>query len=62
MDLINNDCTPTARKIAEALGETTHIKDFAKFTAEVVINEYGQHNFVPFITELVNTLQNEINR
>lgn len=62
IDLTNNNCSPEARRIAEALQDNMDIKDFAKYTAEVLRNEYGGHNFVPFITKLINELDNETYR
>jgi len=62
MNLINNNCSPQARRIAEALQEDMHVQDFAKYTAEVLRNEYGSHNFLVFITKLINELDNETDR
>ena len=62
MNLINNNCSPQARRIAEALQEDMHVQDFAKYTAEVLRNEYGSHNFLLFITKLNNELDNETDR
>jgi hypothetical protein len=59
MNLINNDCSAEARRIAEALQEDMHVEDFAKYTAEVLRNEYGSHNFLPFITKLINELEDD---
>jgi hypothetical protein len=59
MNLINNNCSPQARRIAEALQEDMHVQDFAKYTAEVLRNEYGSHNFQAFITKLINELDND---
>ena len=59
MDLINNNSSPEARRIAEALTDSMHVEDFAKYTAEVLRNEYGSRNFLPFITKLINELDND---
>lgn len=59
MDLINNNCSPEARRIAEALTDSMHVEEFAKYTAEVLRNEYGGRNFLPFITKLINELQDD---
>lgn len=59
MDLINNNCSIESRRIAEALTDSMHVEDFAKYTAEVLRNEYGSHNFLPFIIKLINELDNE---
>ena len=60
MDLINNNCSPEARRIAEALQDNLPAEQFATHVAAVLRNEYGAHNFVPFITKLINELENDI--
>ncbi len=60
VDLTVNKCSPTARRIAQSLESAEDAEDFAKYTAEVLRNEYGGHNFVPFITKLINELENDI--
>ncbi len=62
IDLTNNNCSPQARRIAEALQDNMDIKDFAKYTAEVLQNEYGSHNYAKFITKLIDELHNDITR
>lgn len=34
-----------------------HYRDFAKIIAEVLKQDYGKHNFNPFVKELVNELK-----
>ncbi len=60
VDLTVNKCSPTARRIAQSLESAEDAEDFAKYTAEVLRNEYGGHNFVTFITKLINELENDI--
>jgi hypothetical protein len=60
VDLTVNKCSPTARRIAQSLESAEDAEDFAKYTAEVLRNEYGGHNFVPFITKLINQLEDDI--
>ena len=62
VDLTVNKCSPTARRIAQSLESAEDAEDFAKYVAEVLRNEYGRHNFLPFITKLINELDNETNR
>jgi len=59
MDLLKNNCSPEARRIAEALQDNLPAEQFATHVAEVLRNEYGGHNFVPFITKLINELQDD---
>jgi len=59
MDLINNNCSPEARRIAEALQDNLPAEEFAKHVAEVLRNEYGSHNFVSFIIKLINELEDD---
>ena len=59
MYLINNNCSPEARRIAEALQDNLTAEQFATHVAEVLRNEYGGHNFVPFITKLINELEDD---
>ena len=47
------------RQIATILPENLGAEDLAKYTAEVLRNEYGSHNFLPFIIKLINELDNE---
>jgi len=58
IELTVNNCHPKARAIASVLGDM-HVEDFAKYTAEVLRNEYGSHNFLPFITKLINELEDD---
>ena len=60
MNLTNNNCSPTARRIAEALQDNLPAEQFATHVAEVLRNEYGSHNFVPFIIKLINQLEDDI--
>ncbi len=60
VDLTVNKCSPTARRIAQSLESAEDAEDFAKYTAEVLRNEYGGHNFVTFITKLINELEDDI--
>ncbi len=60
MDLTNNNCSPVARCIAEAIPENLHVNDFAKYVAEVLNNEYGNHNKIPFLLTLINELDNDV--
>ena len=60
MDLLKNNCSPEARRIAEALQDNLPAEQFATHVAEVLRNEYGGHNFVPFITKLINELEDDI--
>ena len=62
MDLLKNNCSPEARRIAEALQDNLPAEQFATQVAEVLRNEYGGHNFVPFITKLINELKDDITR
>tara|TARA_R110002020_G_scaffold303189_4_gene518537 strand:- start:47 stop:418 length:372 start_codon:yes stop_codon:yes gene_type:complete len=59
VDLTVNKCSPTARRIAQSLESAEDAEDFAKYTAEVLHNEYGSHNFKGFITKLINELDND---
>ncbi len=59
MDLINNNCSPEARRIAEALQDNLPAEQFATHVAAVLRNEYGGHNFVTFITKLINELEDD---
>tara|TARA_B100000900_G_scaffold404380_1_gene412688 strand:- start:573 stop:761 length:189 start_codon:yes stop_codon:yes gene_type:complete len=59
MSLINNNCSPEARRIAEALQDNLPAEQFATHVAEVLRNEYGSHNFVTFIAKLINELDND---
>ena len=34
-----------------------HYKDLAKIVAEILKQDYGKHNFTPFVKELVNELK-----
>jgi len=61
MSLIKNNCSPEARRIAEALQDNLPAEQFATSVAEVLRNEYGRQNFLPFITKLINELHNETN-
>ena len=47
------------RQIATILPENVGAEDFAKYTAEVLRNEYGGHNFLPFIIKLINELEDD---
>ena len=60
MNLTNNNCSPEARRIAEALQDNLPVEQFATHVAEVLRNEYGSHNFVPFIIKLINQLEDDI--
>jgi len=60
MSLIKNNCSPEAKRIAEALQDNLPAEQFAIHVAEVLRNEYGGHNFVPFITKLINELEDDI--
>ena len=60
MNLTKNNCSPEARRIAEALQDNLPAEQFATHVAEVLRNEYGSHNFVPFITKLINQLEDDI--
>jgi len=60
VDLTVNKCSPTARRIAQSLESAEDAQDFAKYTAEVLCNEYGSHNFLLFITKLINELEDDI--
>ena len=59
MDLLKNNCSPEARRIAEALQDNLPVEEFATHVAEVLRNEYGGHNFVTFITKLINELEDD---
>ena len=59
MSLIKNNCSPEARRIAEALQDNLPAEQFATGVAEVLRNEYGSHNFLPFITKLINELEDD---
>lgn len=59
MNLTKNNCSPEARRIAEALQDNLPAEQFATHVAEVLRNEYGSHNFVPFITKLINQLEDD---
>jgi len=60
IELTVNNCHPKARAIASVLGESMPAEEFATHIAEVLRNEYGSHNFLPFITKLINELDNDI--
>ena len=53
-------CHPTSRAIATMLGESMPVEQFAPHVAEVLRNEYGGHNFVPFISKLIDEIHNDI--
>jgi hypothetical protein len=59
VELTENNCHPKARAIASMLGESMPAEEFATHIAEVLRNEYGSHNFLPFITKLINELDND---
>ena len=59
IELTVNNCHPKARAIASVLGEYMPAEQFATHVAEVLRNEYGSHNFVPFITKLINELEDD---
>ena len=59
VELTENNCHPKARAIASVLGEYMPAEEFATHIAEVLRNEYGSHNFLPFITKLINELDND---
>ncbi len=59
MNLTKNNCSPEARRIAEALQDNLPAEQFATHVAEVLRNEYGGHNFQAFITKLINELDND---
>lgn len=44
--------------ISNALGEDLSYEDFAIAVAEVLKNDYGQHNFEPFLEVLKKELKN----
>ena len=58
IELTVNNCHPKARAIASVLGDMC-VKDFATHVASVLRNEYGKHNFVTFITKLINDLEDD---
>lgn len=58
IDLTVNHCHPKARAIASVLDDMP-VKEFATHVAAVLRNEYGGHNFVPFITKLINELEDD---
>ena len=60
VELTKNNCHPKARAIASMLGESMPAEEFATHVAEVLRNEYGSHNFVPFIIKLINQLEDDI--
>ena len=39
--------------------EDTHVEDFAKKVADILKNEYGTHNFMPFMKTLAAELKNK---
>ena len=59
IELTVNNCHSKARAIASVLGEYMPAEQFATHVAEVLRNEYGSHNFVPFITKLINELEDD---
>jgi len=59
IDLTVNNCHPKARAIASVLGDMP-AKEFATHVAAVLRNEYGSHNFLLFITKLINELEDDI--
>ena len=58
IELTVNNCHPKARAIASVLGDMP-VKEFATHVAAVLRNEYGSHNFVSFITKLINELEDD---
>lgn len=58
IELTVNNCHPKARAIASVLGDMP-VKEFATHVAAVLRNEYGRHNFVLFITKLINELEDD---
>lgn len=60
MNLTKNNCSPEARRIAEALQDNLPAEQFATHVAEVLRNEYGSHNFLPFISKLIDEIHNDI--
>ncbi len=59
IELTVNNCHPMARAIASVLGDAMPAQEFAVHVAAVLRNEYGGHNFIPFITKLIDEITND---
>lgn len=65
--LKENDLTPAisaVNKTLDNIDPNMHYADFAKLVAEILKDQYGSHNVVPFMKELHSHLKikNERNR
>jgi 6-phosphogluconate dehydrogenase (decarboxylating) len=59
IELLVEDCHPTARLIASALSPSCNADEFAKHVAQVLANEFGAHNYKDFTASLLKYLTND---
>lgn len=59
IDLTKRNWSKVGRRIATSLPFSCGVEKFATGVAEVLRNEYGSHNFLTFITKLINELDND---
>lgn len=59
IELTKRNWSKVGRRIATALPFSCGVDKFATGVAEVLRNEYGMHNFLFFITKLINELDND---
>lgn len=58
-DLIVKNVSPEVLAILQAIPESLDVKDLASYIATILRNEYGSHNYLPFIISLIDHLENE---
>jgi hypothetical protein len=58
-DLIVKNVSPEVLAILQAIPEGCDVNDLASYIATILINEYGSHNYLPFIISLIDHLENE---
>ena len=59
IDLTKRNWSKVGRRIATSLPFSCGVEKFAEGVAEVLRNEYGSHNFLLFITKLINELEDD---
>lgn len=58
-NLVVKNVSPEVLAILQALPEDLEVKDLASYIATILRNEYGSHNYLPFIISLIDFLENE---
>ena len=58
-DLTVTNVSPEVLAILQAIPEDLSVKDLASYIATILRNEYGSHNYLPFIISLIDHLENE---